>query len=583
MPLVVSVFFSLGVKFSEKFITRLSSISLILPAFVSVYLVLEALLRHDFPFENHLFTLDVFHHNFAFTVWLDYFSFGMLTLTHLLGLLVVRYSHGYLHLEKGYQRFFSTILFFIFGMYLISLAGTMDLFFAGWEIVGLSSFLLIAFYRSHTRSVSNAIRIYNIYRLCDVGLLMGAVMGHVLWHEASRFSAISGLTLEQLSGEKSSGLFVTSFLIIIASLGKSAQFPFHNWPSRAMEGPTPSSAIFYGALSIHAGIFLLIRTYSLWSSYITIQILVGLIGLTTFILSTLQEKVQSNIKGQIAYANTANIGLMYIELSLGLKNLVMVHLFCHALYRCFQLLVSPSIVLNSLTKNNKIIANLMKKAPTISPTLFSLAMSDFYLDPSWRGLNFLGWKRIYWKIKSLLGSHFLLFISLAILSYLSQMTFNISLLLTFLALGAALRALILHKNPFHSTVEMSLSVIMLLIGTYLVDPHHLNGIMSYAISIVPALMIVLGISYKFRNCNIRNFHALGTDHAFLANLFLISFMILAGMPISTAFMGEDIILEEIINYSHLMAALTTVCLTISGLVFVRIYSKLFMGRPNFKN
>jgi NADH-quinone oxidoreductase subunit L len=580
LPLVFSFIFSLGFKVKEKIITRLSSISLLLPALVSLYYFFSYFKTEKLPLEIHLFNLTIFDHHFPFILWIDFYSIVFLILTHILGLLVVRYSHGYLHLEKGFQRFFATILFFIFGMYLLSLAGTIDMFFAGWEIVGMSSFLLIAFYRSHSRSVLNAMRIYNVYRICDVGLLLGAVMGHLLWHEAGRFSVLAGLGMEDFAKEHATGLLVISFLVILASLGKSAQFPFYNWPSRAMEGPTPSSAIFYGALSIHAGVFLLIRTYPIWSYHLIAKITIALIGLTTFLLSFFQQKVQSNIKGQISYAITGNIGLMYIELSFGLLDLVIIHIFCHALYRCFQLLVSPSIVFNSLTINNLVVGRKKSGLPQVSSTLFSLALADFYLDLSWRGLSFFGWKKLFWKLKKILMKPIFILLLSLLLSLIVFKDWNLPLFLGGIGLALALRSLLIHQSPFFSILEYSLSVVIIMWAAFIINPHHFEGVKIYLVSIFPALLVASFVSYRFKHHSMLSFHALGTKNQFLANLFFISFLIISGMPVSTAFIGEDILLEEIISYSHLLASFTTIILTIGGFIGLRIYSRLFMGRPS---
>lgn len=575
-----SIVLALPYKFHEKTITRLSTLSLLLPALASFYLIILAFWNQAIPFEGNVARFSVFGHAFPVIVWIDKFTIAMLTLTHILGLLVVKYSHGYLHLEKGYQRFFSTILFFIFGMYLLCLAGTMDIFFAGWEVVGFSSFLLIAFYRTHTRSVQNAWRIYNIYRVCDVGLLMGAVMGHVLWHEATRFSILQNLSPTDFTGVNSLSMVVIAFHLIFASLGKSAQFPFHNWPARAMEGPTPSSAIFYGALSIHAGVFLLIRTYPMWSHVLLAQIAVGLIGATTLVLSTMQERVQPNIKGQIAFASTAQIGLMFVELSLGLTNLVMFHLFTHALYRCFQLLVSPSIVFNSLGLNNKVLqARLAKRQTKPNETLYVLAMSDFDLDVSWRGFNFIPWKRLYHLSLKVLSWPVVVIPLIAIGVALGQGKFNLPLTLITLSPYFAMRALIVHHNPFRALLDQGVSIILIMVGIYVLDHHFVNPIISYMTAIGPALVLGLFIGFKFRKLDLRNFHGLGTSHTLWANLFMLTFLVMAGMPVSSAFIGEDEILEELIHKSVVMAGLTTTCLTISGLVCVRIYTRIFMGKP----
>ena len=175
--------------------------------------------------------------------------------------------------------------------------------FAGWEIVGVSSFLLIAFYRHRPQPIRNALRAYSIYRFCDVGLLLGAWMSHLLFHESQHFSQLANLF--QHSAMPPAGyasLLILSWLIVIAASGKSAQFPFCFWLPRAMEGPTPSSAIFYGALSIHLGVFLLLRTTPIWTYHYLPRTMVLVIGLLTVVIANLSEKTQSNIKGQVAYA-----------------------------------------------------------------------------------------------------------------------------------------------------------------------------------------------------------------------------------------------------------------------------------------
>jgi NADH-quinone oxidoreductase subunit L len=597
VPLLSCLLLASPYRFKEHFITRLTSLSLFIPATTTLIIVIVEVFNGNFPNEYRALSLNLYGHAFDLIILMDINSAIMLFLTHILGLLVVKYSHGYLHLEKGFQRFFSTILFFIFGMYLISGAGTMDLFFAGWEIVGMSSFFLIAFYRAHTRSVTNAWRIYNIYRVCDVGLLLSAVLGHILWHEATKFSEIASLTAVDFAHFSPGMLVFLNLFLIFASLGKSAQFPFHNWPSRAMEGPTPSSAIFYGALSIHAGVFLLVRTYPLWSHTWETRMIVGAIGLVTLVLSTLQGRVQPTIKGQIAYAATAQIGVMFFELSLGLVELTMVHLFFHALYRCFQLLVSPSIVASSVGLTNKVTLERIAKSQRwelkflpkrLNATLYTLSMNDFGMDTSWRGFNFIPWRHAYWFILRALGSPLLVLPLIMLISPLPAMfgkddfisVATLSIIMTSLSLFFSMRALLWHHNAFKSMIELGLSLFIDMMGVYIMDSHSLTSITIYMSSVAPCLLIAMFITHKFQGHDLRIFHALGTNYPNYANLFLICFMVIAGMPISGAFLGEDILLEEVIEHSHTMAIFTSLSLMLNGLICVRIYIKLFMGRPS---
>ncbi|MGH8556781.1 MAG: proton-conducting transporter membrane subunit, partial [Methylococcales bacterium] len=263
--------------------------------------------------------------------------------------IIVKYCRVYLHRESGYKRFFLTIFGFVFGLNMVILSGSIDILFAGWEIVGISSFLLIAFYRHRVQPVRNALRTYSVYRFCDIGLLLGAWMSHLLFHESQHFSQLVTLfDNEAMPPAGYASLLAISILILIAATGKSAQFPFCFWLPRAMEGPTPSSAIFYGALSVHLGVFLLLRTTPIWTYHYFTRFIVLIIGLLTVLVASVSEKTQSNIKGQIAYASITQVGFMFIELSLGFETLVLIHFLGNAFLRCYQLLVSPSIVAHLL-------------------------------------------------------------------------------------------------------------------------------------------------------------------------------------------------------------------------------------------
>lgn len=584
-PLLFGLLLLLPYRFSTKTIIRISTIGLSTPFILSLFIA-----GINSPTELRLFSLKMTHFHFDFILWTDHYGLAYLFLTHFLGLVVLRFSHNYLEGEKGHQRFFATILIFIFGMYLICLAGNMDLFFAGWEIVGISSFFLIAFYRSQNRSISNAWRIYNIYRICDVGLLLSAVIGHLLWHEASSFSQLAELTATEIASIPFKYHLILALFIIFASLGKSGQFPFHNWPSRAMEGPTPSSAIFYGALSIHAGVFLLIRTEVLWSSLHEARILLALIGLATWVFSYFQKKVQANIKGQIAYASTMQIGIMFILLAMKLSPLVMIYLILHALWRCFQMLTSPSVVLQSLTHAQR---EITLRRPTsnfarrLESTLYSLAINDFMMDVSARGFHFVQWYRLktlffYCLRKPVIGTLALVIIQVAAHSWLHSWHGYQHLftdILSSLSLLYSAQALFVHRSAFKALGALGISLLCDMASIYTVIPGALHGIWLYMLPILPALIIALIVVHPFRELQLQYFHSQGQSHPTRANIFLLCFMIISGMPITTAFFGEDIILAKLIETSYPMAIFTSLSLMMNGLICVRIYVRLFMGRP----
>ncbi|HQV98000.1 MAG TPA: proton-conducting transporter membrane subunit, partial [Saprospiraceae bacterium] len=263
----------------------------------------------------------------------------------MLTFLVTTYSRIYLHRESGYKRFFYTILFFYAGYTLVVFAGNLETLFIGWEILGLTSFLLVAFYRERYLPVKNAFKVFSIYRIGDVGIILAMWASHHLWHENITFAKIQNYELvhHHLEAHSVFGLFI-SIMLLTAACAKSAQFPFSSWLPRAMEGPTPSSAIFYGSLSVHLGLFLLIRTMPFWEHQLIARIMIGAVGIFTAAIGASIGRVQSSVKSQIAYASVAQIGLMFLEVALGFKNFALFHFAGNAFLRTYQLLVSPSAV-----------------------------------------------------------------------------------------------------------------------------------------------------------------------------------------------------------------------------------------------
>ncbi|MBL7852454.1 MAG: hypothetical protein JNN04_16230, partial [Cyclobacteriaceae bacterium] len=226
-----------------------------------------------------------------YSFFLDFY-FDEITATYLLvgavlTFLVTLYSRYYMHREAGYKRFFNTILFFYAGYMIAIFSGNLETLFVGWEILGISSFLLIAFYRDRYLPVKNAVKVFSIYRIGDVGLILAMWMSHHLWHENITFLKLSNAELvhEHLQAHTLIGVFI-SLMVLLTAAAKSAQLPFSSWLPRAMEGPTPSSAIFYGSLSVHLGVFLMLRTFPFWAEQMSVRILIATLGLTTSLVAT---------------------------------------------------------------------------------------------------------------------------------------------------------------------------------------------------------------------------------------------------------------------------------------------------------
>ena len=281
---------------------------------------------------------------FAIQLYYDEITAVFSVVGALLFFLVATFSKYYMHRDQGYKRFFNTILLFATAYNFIILSGNFETLFIGWEIKGICSFLLIAFYRNRYLPVKNAFKAVSYYRISDVAIMLAMWMMHHLTHQNITFAQLgeaknTAIALDQ----PGMAIFIVCMLILPAAI-KSAQFPFTTWLPRAMEGPTSSSAIFYGSLSVHIGIFLLLRTHPFWEDMLWAKVLIIIIGGLTAVVATMIARVQPTVKTQIAYSSAAQIGLMFIEIALGFHWLVLIHFAGNAFLRTYQLLVSPSVL-----------------------------------------------------------------------------------------------------------------------------------------------------------------------------------------------------------------------------------------------
>jgi NADH:ubiquinone oxidoreductase subunit 5 (subunit L)/multisubunit Na+/H+ antiporter MnhA subunit len=241
--------------------------------------------------------------------------------------------------------------------------------------------LLIAFYRNRYLPVKNAFKTVSNYRISDVALMLAMWMMHHLTHQNVSFSGLAeAKNIPAQPAYAGMAIFIVCMLILPATI-KSAQFPFTTWLPRAMEGPTSSSAIFYGSLSVHVGVFLLLRTHPFWEDMLWAKIAIIVIGALTGIFATLIARVQPNVKTQIAYSSAAQIGIMFIEVALGFHWLVLIHFAGNAFLRTYQLLVSPS-VLNYLVHHQYFHYHppVGKPLSKIKATIYMLGIKEWNLD-----------------------------------------------------------------------------------------------------------------------------------------------------------------------------------------------------------
>jgi NADH:ubiquinone oxidoreductase subunit 5 (subunit L)/multisubunit Na+/H+ antiporter MnhA subunit len=545
-------------------------------------------------------------HTNSYEFFLD-FSFDKIAATYLLvgaflTFLVTVYSRYYMHREIGYKRFFNTMLFFYFGYVIVVLSGNLETMFVGWEMLGISSFLLIAFYRDRYLPVKNAVKVFSIYRVGDVGLILTMWLTHHLFHENITFLKMSNYALvhEHLATHSWVGVFI-SLMILITAAAKSAQLPFSSWLPRAMEGPTPSSAIFYGSLAVHVGVFLLLRTYPFWEHQLSVRILIGLVGLSTTVVTTGIARVQSSIKAQIAYASSAQIGLIFIEVAAGLENLALFHFAGNAFLRTYQLLVSPSVVsylireqfYNFVPRHRSIEDTFPKK---LRYSLYILCLKEWNIDSFmyrylWNPLKWLGRKLDFMTLRSAFGFFVPVYViglvSLYMEDYIPQRIHQaLPLVFSVVALIAVLKSFTERKKARLSWTLVIMNHFWIALAISFNEHFGFEETLLYISGIVLAGIlgfIVLGRLKGIEgNIDLDQFHGHSYKHPRLAFVFLVACLAATGFPITPTFVGEDLIFTHIHEGQVMLAFFVSLSFIIDGLAIIRIYARVFLG-PHVKS
>lgn len=540
-------------------------------------------------------------YTFFIDLYFDEVSAVYLAFSSILAYLIAIYSRYYLHREPGYKRFFNTKLLFVSGINLIILAGNFETLFLGWEVLGISSFLLIGYYRERYLPVRNALKVYSIYRIADIGILLAMWLSHHLWHENITFVQLNDTAVVQhLLNEHWGVGLVISWAIVVAAAAKSAQFPFSGWLPRAMEGPTPSSAIFYGSVAVHIGVFLLIRTFPFWESQWLIRALVIFIGLATSFLAIITSKSQTSVKAQIAYSSVAQIGIIFIEVALGLEWLALIHMTGNAFLRSYQLLISPSVVtylireqfFNFQPAENEVQTRTKKSWKN---TLFVLGLREWDLDSIMYTILWKPMKKIGDGMKFMTGTTVTAFSALVfVLSiYLIQSGNNIPAKVQFalpeifgvVAVLLVVKALAERKKVFFAWELVTISHLWIALAVGFNESFDLTDTMFYLSGV-----LVAGISgYYFlhrlksrEQFDLNSFYGHIQEHKWLGFGFLLSCLALAGFPITTTFLGEDLLFTHIHDNQVFLAWLVSINFIIEGLALMRMYTRIFLG-PHKKN
>src|SRR5580658_2499288 len=289
---------------------------------------------------------------------LDPLSAAMLVMVTFVGLLIFIYSTGYMAHDENYTRFFCFLSLFAGAMLGVVIANSLLLLFMCWELVGLTSYLLIGFWYLKPSAAAAAKKAFLTTRVGDVFFLLGIVWlfsetGTLLFYNSGAGSmeshALLGLILERSAlGLSAAGAI--GLLIFAGAAGKSGQFPLHVWLPDAMEGPTPVSALIHAATMVAAGVYLIARVYPLMQAgalaggTTTALTVVTWVGAFTAVFAALIAVAQNDIKRILAYSTVSQLGYMMAGLGLGGVAVGMFHLITHAFFKALLFLGAGSVI-----------------------------------------------------------------------------------------------------------------------------------------------------------------------------------------------------------------------------------------------
>ncbi len=579
---------------SEKAIGYIVRFTKVLYILVSVFFAAWWVINGLQPISYHVATLyQTDHFVFAVELFYDEITAVFSIVGALLFFLVATFSKYYMHRDEGYKRFFNTILLFATGYNFIILSGNFETLFIGWEIKGVCSFLLIAFYRNRYLPVKNAFKAISYYRISDVALMLCMWMMHHLTQQNISFSELSEAKILALqTANTGMAVFIVCMMILPAAI-KSAQFPFTSWLPRAMEGPTSSSAIFYGSLSVHIGVFLLLRTHPFWEDMLWAKIVIIVIGAVTAIAATLIARVQPTVKTQIAYSSAAQIGLMFIEVAIGWHWLVLLHFTGNAFLRTYQLLVSPS-VLNYLVHHQYFhyVAPTQKPVSKLKASLYMLGIKEWNLDSTmftylWSPFKWLG--RQLQFLQSKIIAVILTFAGLALLALgytnaavLQSLGAALPLILMSIALAVILFAFSFRKSALTAWIYL-LTAHFFIIAAVLFNAAHINTIeiVFYVSGVLTAFLLGYFCLQKIKNIDndisLNKFHGYVYEQETTGLLFLLSAIGMLGFPITAAFIGIDVLFTYVHSNQPVLIGLMALCLIFIELSAFRILLRIFMG------
>ncbi len=383
LPFIGFVMIVFALRWKEK-VAAGFSIAMILSSWVfSIIVLIETIGRDGAPYEAFFYITSFDTLNFEIGILIDSLTAMMLIVVSTVASCVQIYSLGYMKDDPRFSRFFAYLSLFCFSMLGLVIANNFFMIFIFWELVGLTSYLLIGFWFEKKSASDAGKKAFITTRIGDLGMIVGLLLiagGCGTFNYNEIFSSVAAGTL-------SPTMLTTGLIFLFAgAVGKSAQFPLHVWLPDAMEGPTPVSALIHAATMVVAGVYLVARAMPLFESSATASMVVAIIGITTSVMAASIGLVQNDIKRVLAYSTVSQLGYMIMALGLYGYDTAMgehspgyyagtFHLMTHAFFKALLFLGAGSVIHAVHTNNIQEMGGLLPKMKITAWTFMIASLS----------------------------------------------------------------------------------------------------------------------------------------------------------------------------------------------------------------
>lgn len=379
LPLSAAIILGIGQLFgwldgekTEPFTASLSLTALTL----STLLAISLLIAEQYGKTDGSYLAGTWFSSEVLTVSLNFITTGFALHTAvpcaLLLLVSMLFSVTHLHREAGYHRFFFVFNLFSAAILLFLLSGNMLITFIGWQISGVCAYIIIAYAYDQPIAAFNATRVFMTNRLGDASFLLGIGLSYT-WIGSINWSDLNQSIVDLALNEATT----LALCFATAAFAKSAQLPFSPWLTRSMEGPTASSAAFFGAVFVHSGVFLTIALRSVFEQSAIAMTVLLVIGTLTALYGLIVGLTQTDIKSAIGFAIITQLGLIFMECGLGFWQLAAWHSVIHASIRAYQLLTAQGFI----QQTQGITASLIPSRLAKIRWGYVASLQRFWLDP----------------------------------------------------------------------------------------------------------------------------------------------------------------------------------------------------------